>query len=553
MSASNKKKLRKEQYTDILSEKQRQEQVEAKKLKAYTIGFVVSMVLVVCVALGVLGVRAVNNSGIIQKNTVAATIGDREISSVELSYYYVDAINSFYNEMYSTYSDYSDSYLEALGLDTTIALDKQIYDEETGETWADYFLTSALDQAKSDYALYDIAKEAGYELDTEEQETVDNYLNNIEVYAKLYGYSNANQFLRNSYGYGANLDSYTEYYERSELAQSYYNAYPDTLTYDDAAIRAYDTENSNSFDSYTYTSCYMSYTYFREGGTEDDEGNVTYSDEENNAARDKMKSVAEDLATATSVDELKTMVEAAEVTEGNELTVTTNENTLHTSINTTLSNWLADDSRKEGDIAAIPNTSTTTNEDGTETTVTNGYYVAIFHSTSDNHTKMGNVRHLLVSFEGGTEDEETGETVYSDEEKAEAKAAADQHLADWLAGDATEESFIALVQENSDDSSAEDGGLYENIAPDGTYVAEFQNWALDTARQSGDTAVIETEYGYHVMYYVGDSELTYRDYMITEEMRAADFEAWYTEATESVTASLGNTSKMRLDLVLSGS
>ena len=551
MSASNKKKLRKEQYTDFLSEKQRQEQAEAKKLKTYTIGFVVAMVLVVCVALSVLGVRAVNNSGVIQKNTIAATIGDREISSVELSYYYIDAINSFYDEMYKTYSDSTDSYLEAMGLDTSVALNEQTYDKETGETWADHFLSAALDQAKSDYALCDLASKEGYKLDTEAQENIDSYLNNIEVYAKLYGYSNTSQFLRNSYGYGANLDSYSEYYERSELAKSYYNAHPDTFTYDDATIKAYDTENAATFNSYTYTSCYMSYTFFRQGGTKDDEGNVTYSEEENNAARDKMKEIAEDMATVTTVDELKAKVEATEVNEGSNFTVTNNEKQLHSSINTTLAEWLADENRKEGDIAAIPNTSTVKNEDGTEKTVTNGYYVAIFHSVSDNHIKMGDVRHLLVSFEGGTEDEESGGTVYSDEEKAKAKTAADKYLADWLAGEATEESFIKLVQKNSDDSSAEEGGLYENVAPDGTYVPEFQNWALDEARKPGDTGVIETEYGYHVMYYVGDSEMTYRNYMITEKMRAADFEEWYKGATDSVTATLGDTSKMRLDLILS--
>ena len=36
MSASDKKKLRKERAAEILSEKQRQEQAEAKKLKIYT-------------------------------------------------------------------------------------------------------------------------------------------------------------------------------------------------------------------------------------------------------------------------------------------------------------------------------------------------------------------------------------------------------------------------------------------------------------------------------------------------------------------------------------
>ena len=84
MSASDKKKLRKEQSSAILSERQKQEQAEAKKLKIYTISFVSVMIAMVIITLSILGVRAVNNSGIIQKNTVAATIGDRELNSVSL-------------------------------------------------------------------------------------------------------------------------------------------------------------------------------------------------------------------------------------------------------------------------------------------------------------------------------------------------------------------------------------------------------------------------------------------------------------------------------------
>ncbi len=550
MSASNKKKLRKEQYSDMLSEKQKQERAEAKKLKTYTIGFVVAMVLVVCTALGVLGVRAVNNSGIIQKNTIAATIGDRELSSVEMSYYYIDAVNKFYEEMNNTYGDSASTYLEAMGLNTSVALDQQTYSEETGETWADHFLSAAMDQAASDYALYDLATKEEYKLDDSEQKSIDSYLNNIEVYATLYGYSNVKQFLRANYGFGADMDSYSEYYERGEIARSYYNAYPDTLSYDDDAIKAHDAEHAINFNSYDYSSCYLSYTYFRQGGTEDEEGKVTYSEDENNAARDAMKTAAEALATATSVEDLEAKAKDTEVNEGTTLSVSRNEDALYSSINAAIAEWLTEEGRKEGDIAAIPNTSTTKNEDGTETTVTNGYYVVIYHGLNTNETTIGNVRHLLVSFEGGTKDEETGKTVYSDEDKAKAKEAADKYLDEWKAGDATEESFIELVKEHSDDGSAEEGGLFENVCPDGTYVPEFQNWALDADRQVGDTEVIETQFGYHVMYYVGASELTYRTYMITEELRAADFEEWYTALTKDITKTLGDTSKMTLGLIV---
>ena len=75
-------------------------------------------------------------------------------------------------------------------------------------------------------------------------------------------------------------------------------------------------------------------------------------------------------------------------------------------------------------------------------------------------------------------------------------------LAQWQAGEATEESFAALATENTTDTgSAENGGLYENVLK-GQMVTEFEDWCFDDARQSGDTGIVQTTYGYHVMYFV---------------------------------------------------
>ena len=82
-------------------------------------------------------------------------------------------------------------------------------------------------------------------------------------------------------------------------------------------------------------------------------------------------------------------------------------------------------------------------------------------------------------------------------------------------------------------------------------MENFKNWYLDESRQPGDTGIVQSEYGYHIMYFVGNSELTYRDYMITNEMRDSDHEAWYNEIVDAVTATLADTSKMDLDKVLS--
>ena len=552
MSASDKKKLRKEQAAAFLTEKQQKEQAEAKKLKTYTITFVTAMILVVCIALGVLGVRAVNHSGILQRNTIAATIGDKEFNSVELSYYYNDAISDFYNEWYSQYNTYTDTYLQAMGLDPTKPLNDQMYDQETGKTWAMYFVDTAIANAKNDIALYELAVKEDFKLPENEQTTLDNSVKNIETYAKLYGYKNADQYLRAMYGYGSDAESYSEYTRRSTIADAFYKAHNDDLKYDDAAIREYEKDKVNKYNSYTYSYAYLSYTDFREGGKKDDKGNVTYTEEENKAAREAMKTAAELLATATSVDDLKEKIKTVKVNEKSELAVNKEDALLHSSINAALADWLASADRKEGDIAAIANSSTTKGEDGKEVTTTNGYYVAIFHSKTDNTKKMSNVRHLLVQFKGGTKDETTGETVYSEKEKTEARTKAEGFLKTWKEGEkANEETFIELVKKNSDDSSAKEGGLFEDIHPDSSYVEPFLNWSIDPARKAGDTSVIETVYGYHVMFYVGDDDMTYRDYMITNEMRTADQQKWYDGVLEPIKTSVGDTSKLDLDLILS--
>ncbi len=546
MSASDKKKLRKEQVAAMLTEKQLKEQAEAKKLKVYTISFVAAMLAIVCIVVGVLAVRGIRNGGFAEKSTIAAVVGDRELNTVEFNYYYNDAISEFYNQWYDESTGSSDNYLQMLGLDTSKPLNEQVQDEETGATWADYFVDLALTNAKHDFALTDLAKAENFTLPEEDQTTLENVVNNMSSYATIYGYSNADQYLRATYGYGSTAKSYKTYYERTLLADAYYAAHEEGLTYDDAALREYEKEKFNNYSSFTYDSVYLSYTNFQAGGTEDENGTITYSEEENDAAREAMKAAAELLATATSTEELTAKLADVKVKEGVTLNVSENKSVLYTQINGDLAKWLGEEGRQDGEIHAIPSMSTEAEPK------LNGYYVAIFHSRDDNTKAMSNVRHLLVSFEGGEENEETGETVYTDEEKAAAKEQAEAHLKTWEEGEKTEASFIELLKEHSDDTGVtENEGLYEDINPSSNYVENFLAWSIDPDRKAGGTGIVVTEYGYHVMYYVGDSEMSYRDHMITEEMRTTDQETWYNGILEPVATEAKDTSKMNLDLVLS--
>ena len=114
---------------------------------------------------------------------------------------------------------------------------------------------------------------------------------------------------------------------------------------------------------------------------------------------------------------------------------------------------------------------------------------------------MVSVRHILVI---PTEQNEDG--TYTDEAWAEAEQKAQALLNEWKAGEATEDSFAALANENSEDpGSSSNGGLYEDVYP-GQMVDPFDEWCFDDARKPGDTGIVKTDYGYHVMYYVSKGE-----------------------------------------------
>lgn len=552
MSASNKKKLRKEQELEQLTEKQQAARKEAKQTKVYTIVFICVIALVLVAFAGTLIYRSVSNSGTIEKNTKAVTIGDHTLSTAELNYYYMDLIQAQYSSWQSTYGNYMSLYLQMMGLNLTKSLDSQIRDSSTNQTWADYFLDTAIENARGTYALYDDAQANGF--DTDVSANVDTTVSSMTLAGTNAGYSNLAAYLKARYGNGATEETFREYCRVSLIAQAYQSAHSDSLTYDDAAIRAYDAEHGENYNSFTYTTVYVKASDFLQGGTTDEDNKVTYSDEEKAASVTDAKEAADKLAEAKSTVELEKLVSLVKLPAANatELTTTQSKDILYTSVNSAFQEWVSDPSRVAGDTNVFPNESTTTDDDGKETTTTYGYYVVMFESSTNNVKPMANVRHLLVAFEGGTKDS-NGKTTYSDEEKAAAKAKAEELLEQWKSGDATEDSFAELVKNNTaDTASASTGGLYENINPGSNYVENFKNWALED-HQPGDTGIVETEYGYHIMYFVGGSEQTYRDYMIENQLHSDDMQSWYDGLVEATTVNVLNTSKIRKDLVLASS
>ena len=162
--------------------------------------------------------------------------------------------------------------------------------------------------------------------------------------------------------------------------------------------------------------------------------------------------------------------------------------------------WAFDDARQEGD--------TTVAAYGEK-----GYYAVLFHSRSRNDYHAVSVRHILVD----------------SEEKA------NDILKQYNDGEKTEDAFAALAVANSTDSNASSGGLYTNVYK-GQMVSEFENWCFDSARQAGDVGIVQTSYGYHVMYFVSTNENPYWYDQAETSLKSSAYNEWYAAITDGVEA-----------------
>ena len=87
------------------------------------------------------------------------------------------------------------------------------------------------------------------------------------------------------------------------------------------------------------------------------------------------------------------------------------------------------------------------------------------------------------------------------------KTKADKLLKDWsghwLTNRNSDSNFARLANENSMDAGTRaDGGLLTGVHA-GQLIAPLDTWCFDPARQPGDTAVIQSELGWHIVYFRG--------------------------------------------------
>ena len=348
-----------------------------------------------------------------------------------------------------------------------------------GGTWFDYFANNALNTINSISAIAKQAKAEGFTAEEEETAALENNYSYIDLYAAAQGYTRE-QYLQAYYGPLMTTKVFERNVRLSALAEAYSAAYEESLTYSDADIQAaYDA------DPTAYQSADIEFVTF------------AYTAESDATDAQKEELLAECKTTADAALERLNAGESLE-TLANELDGTYYDLPYASAGTSDLLTWAFDDARMSGDTAVLPYS-------------TNGYYVALFHSRARNDYHAVSVRHILV------ETEEIAQSV----------------LDQYLAGEQTEEAFGLLAAQYSSDSNASSGGLYENF-PRGQMVAPFESWAYDSARKAGDTDIVQTDYGYHVMYFVGTSDTPYWKVAAEHDLHIDAYNEWFSAITEGV-------------------
>ena len=235
---------------------------------------------------------------------------------------------------------------------------------------------------------------------------------------------------------------------------------------------------------------------------------TTRTEEEANA-------LAEQLASVNNVDAFIVEMKKQMLADEPELT----DEELESSVEYFLTSdaaYTADDELSEWLFggAAVGETKIITDEENSNVTV---YMLASEPSRDESRT--ANVRHILLT-----------ETGWGSSEKALEKA--EELLAEFEAGDRSEESFgILALAYSEDEGSYYNGGLYENVLP-GQMVESFDEWCFDDSRAAGDVDIIETDYGYHIMYYVGEGLESWQS-SVSGAIISEKFNEYNTELEES--------------------
>ena len=158
------------------------------------------------------------------------------------------------------------------------------------------------------------------------------------------------------------------------------------------------------------------------------------------------------------------------------------------------------------------------------------------------------VRHIFVAYGNMGEDaqQETGELpqgmteenpVYSASAVRSAYKYANDVYQTYLSGEKTEDAFASLAEQYSHDTDSVGengytaGGLYTDLSKGyrsniWVYSAALVDWAYNAARKPGDVTLIQSPYGFHIVYFVSRDEQPEWLQAMAEDARAEAMEAY---------------------------
>ncbi len=509
----------------------------------------IAAVLVVALVAGV-GVFAINNSGVLERGKTAFYVGDVEVTAPEYSYYYSSAFQNYFN-----YSWQYDSYYGAgmgkmyTGYDYSVSPDTQAYNGEIegieSPMFTDFFEQSAKDSIKYVKASVKYAAENGIELDEADLATVEENIETLKSTAESNNFSVA-AYLRKYYSKGMTLDLLRKITEEQTLTSKVQTVKTEEFA---AAYSAEEIEKVYNKEINTYGLVSLRLyeiaadTVEVAAESEDDEPTQEVTKETMAAAKAKAESFASKVSSAenfkATAAEFEKLAENEKYEEmKTDDTKTAVADTTYDELSYDVSDekflkWAFDEDTKVGETYIVEKKDT-------------GYSVymmeAPVHKAADEYTY--DVRHILIQFpeedsaDDAEEEKEEVEVELLDTSKYEGvtididvdleetgdKALykeAQMILEDYLAGDMTEEAFGELAKKHSADSNAAEGGIYEDVTM-GYMVSEFEDWAMEDGRKNGDVGIVETTYGYHIMYFIGTDTTTWAD-TIRNDKGAEDY------------------------------
>ena len=378
--------------------------------------------------------------------------------------------------LYDTYYYYLNSYGESglsyyFGIDTKIPLRDQYYDKEQGITWFDVFLDDALNNGfVNALPLCEAAIADGVELTELDKKFVETEIKEVADSAEKDG-KTFEEYIEEIYGKGVSKEDIRKTLEIYRLANK--KLYKD---YETAEVTQEEIEEFAAKDPDSYL-C-RDVKYFT----------LTYSNEtEKNPL---IKEYAEKLKAVGSEEEFEALVAdyknqafcVDKFPEDGSSAVKSAfyQNTTEDSEKTDLEKWIFAADTVKG--------STYFEESTTGCTI----YIAV-NEAAKNTSQTRNMYHILFSAD-----------IYDTLDNA--KVLADNIYSSWKEDGATLENFKELANKyTADYATSYTGGYYANVAS-GDLVTELNDWLFEDSRVIGDSAVIATEYGIHIIYFAGEGE-----------------------------------------------